>query len=309
MRGIVMILMVSDHASEAFNAARPVTDSVLFPGWDRPLPGGPFLYRWLSHLCAPVFLFLAGTSLALSSERRRSSAHTKDWSIDRDLAIRGTFIVILELAFINYFWFPRNLLLQVLYAIGVSMILMIPLRRLPPRVLIAAGITILVACEWTATGKLAVGAEPYPAFLALSMNAGFLPIEIAHWKGVFSAYPVLPWTAVMLFGWVFGAGLSRHSEGKSRRSFLLGGLCLVLFVVLRGLNGFGNLGLPRLDHSVVQWLHVSKYPPSLTFVALEMFHNSSFHFIETLKVRAMSRNISSGDVSLYFANKVQNKRK
>ena len=82
-----MVIMATDHASEAINAARPVTDSALFPGWDGPLDTGQFLFRWLSHLCAPVFLFLAGTSLALSIERKRA-AGVGSASIDRDLLIR-----------------------------------------------------------------------------------------------------------------------------------------------------------------------------------------------------------------------------
>ena len=92
MRGVVMILMVTDHASEAFNASRPVTDSVMLSGWNQPLDAFQFLFRWLSHLCAPTFLFLAGTSLALSVERKKAKGVTSK-GINRDLLIRGLVIL------------------------------------------------------------------------------------------------------------------------------------------------------------------------------------------------------------------------
>ncbi|MFT7464166.1 MAG: putative membrane protein, partial [Pseudohongiellaceae bacterium] len=135
MRGIVMVIMVTDHASEAFNAARPVTDSVLLPSWDQPLDALQFPFRWLSHICAPVFLFLAGTSLALSLGRKLARG-TSGWSIDKDLLIRGLLILGVDLFLINLVWHPGALLLQVMYAIGLSMICMIGLRRLPDGLLI-----------------------------------------------------------------------------------------------------------------------------------------------------------------------------
>ena len=67
VRGLVMVLMTSDHASAAFYLHRQASDGTMMPGWDAPLETVPFLHRWLSHLCAPTFVFLAGTSIALSA--------------------------------------------------------------------------------------------------------------------------------------------------------------------------------------------------------------------------------------------------
>jgi len=130
MRGIVMILMASDHASGAFNAGRLVTDSVLLYNPQQQLGSLQFFYRSISHLCAPTFLFLAGTALALSIESKIRRG-VLSLTIDRDLLFRGLIIVSVDLFVLNWLWVPEFFLLQVMYAIGLAMILMILFRRLP----------------------------------------------------------------------------------------------------------------------------------------------------------------------------------
>ena len=100
LRGLVMILMASDHASGAFNAARPVTDSVYLYDPQQQLGAIEFIYRWLSHLCAPTFLFLAGTALALSIERKKKRGISAS-TIDRELLIRGLLIFGVDLIILN----------------------------------------------------------------------------------------------------------------------------------------------------------------------------------------------------------------
>lgn len=300
MRGIVMVLMVTDHASEALNANRPVTDAVILGNWQRPLDQTEFLVRWLSHLCAPVFLFLAGTSLALSIERKRLGG-ASGVSIDRDLLIRGLVLVAVELLFINAFWFPGTLLLQVMYAIGASMVAMIVLRRLPDALLLVFAVFALSIGEWTRTGSMPVPAEPGPATTALLINGGLLPIPLFGLGDILCGYPVLPWCGIMAAGWVLGRWLLRRQpgsgaivEGKpiARPLTLTGILLLTTFVVVRGVNDWGNLGLVRLDGSLVQWLHVSKYPPSLTFATLEL--GIMFVILGRLAKRDAARGAISG---------------
>ncbi len=300
MRGIVMVLMVTDHASDAFNGARPVTDGAIFGNWQEPLDPVEFLFRWLSHLCAPVFLFLAGTSLALSIERKRERG-ASGVSIDRDLLIRGLVLVAVELVFINAFWFPGMLLLQVMYAIGVSMLCMIGLRRLPDPVLLVFALGCLIVGEYTRTGSMVVAAEWRPAAQALLIDAGLVPTPVLGMESVICVYPLLPWCGMMAAGWVMGRWLLRRQPGSGdvlegkpivRPLALTGVALLVLFVVVRGANGFGNLGLPRLDDSLVQWLHVSKYPPSLSFAALEL--GIMFVLLAVLARRDAARGAISG---------------
>ena len=144
MRGLVMILMVTDHASASFNAARPTADgAALYAG--EALSAVDFLYRWISPLCAPAFLFLAGASLALSIERKRARGGSA-WSIDRDLLIRGGLVLSVDLLLISFLK-GDSVVLQVMYAIGISMMAMTILRRMPTTWLLAFGLGVFLLTE------------------------------------------------------------------------------------------------------------------------------------------------------------------
>ena len=95
MRGFVMVLMVVDHVSMAYNAQHNSTDSASLYISGSPLPDLEFFTRWISHLCAPVFVFLAGTALAISVERKVSRG-IDSWQIDKEILLRGAFIAILD---------------------------------------------------------------------------------------------------------------------------------------------------------------------------------------------------------------------
>jgi uncharacterized membrane protein len=264
LRGFVMVLMAIDHSSEAFNAGRIMSDAAWLYKPGTPLPAGQFFTRWITHLCAPSFVFLAGTALALYVKQRESKGESA-WSIDRHIATRGAVIAAFEL-WVSFFWMPPGrVLFQVLYAIGTSFILMALLRRLPTWGLVAFAAAILVLGEWV-TGAMGWGPpERTPLWAALLLVPGFR----GH---IIVAYPTLPWLAIMLLGWAFGRYLTRRPDVReTQRQLAWGGVALLaMYAVLRGLNSFGNMGLLRADGSVVQWLHVSKYPPSLTYVGLEL---------------------------------------
>jgi len=278
MRGIVMVIMLTDHASSAFNADRVTPDSAMFGDWTQPLDSVQFLFRWLSHLCAPVFLFLAGTSLALSIERRKARG-VSGWTIDRDLLIRGLLILAVEAVFIDLFWGKGYFLLQVLFAIGASMLLMIGLRRLPSALLVVFAFASWIVGEWTRTGIIEVGGDALSVARATLLDVGVLPFGFYGHEVILALYPVLPWCGMMALGWVYGRFLLKRGEAAGgevqaksmiKPAAFAGVAFLALFAVVRGLNGFGNQGLLRVDGSLLQWSHVSKYPPSLSFVALEL---------------------------------------
>src|SRR2546423_13759813 len=119
MRGLVMVLMALDHSSEAFNAGRLFTDATFLYQSGTPLPAAQFMTRWITHLCAPTFVFLAGASLALSIERRRALGE-RPADVDRFVATRGIFIAALDPLWMSWVFAPGHVLLQVLYAIGVA---------------------------------------------------------------------------------------------------------------------------------------------------------------------------------------------
>ena len=264
MRGLVMVLMTVDHASEMFNSGRHVSDAYFLYKPGTPLPGAQFLVRWVTHLCAPTFVFLAGASLALSTMKRLKSGESEA-SIDRSIVIRGLLIAALDPLWMSWVFTPGMILLQVLFAIGASFICMVPLRRLGSGTLACLALGLMLFGEATigALLKLFGGSLPLP--LALLFSGGLFGKLII-------GYPLLPWLAIMMLGWGFGRHLLRQQPAASPAQWLRTGglLALAIFALVRGMNGYGNLLLLRDDQSLVQWLHVSKYPPSLTFYALEL---------------------------------------
>jgi uncharacterized membrane protein len=255
--------MAVDHASGVFNAGRLVTDSFVLNRPGAPLDPAQFLTRWITHVCAPTFVFLAGAALALSIEKRHAAGESCV-AIDRFIVTRGLFIAGLDPLWMSLVFAPGHVLLQVLYAIGGSLVAMVALRRLPERWLLAAAILFFVGGE-ALTGLVLslTGGEP-TLLVALLLTGGQL-------GGLIVAYPLVPWLAFMLLGWCFGRFLVRADAAAAGRLLAVAGVgALALFALVRGLNGYGNMRLPREDASLVQWLHVSKYPPSLSYAALEL---------------------------------------
>jgi uncharacterized membrane protein len=265
MRGLVMVLMVIDHASMAFDGSHLSEDSAMYPqAATMALPAAEFLTRWVTHLCAPTFIFLAGTALALSVERRVARG-ADSWAIDRNILTRGAIIALLDPTIISLG--SGRWTFGVLWAIGLSMMCMAALRRLPSWAL------MILALGWVAFGELLTdwawdppgSASPFAALTLATYGADSLIIK----------YPLIPWLATMVLGWVFGRHMLSFATGRSRISpqtiLLLAGLgAMTVFAVVRAQQGYGDMFLHRADDSWQQWLHVSKYPPSLSFIALEV---------------------------------------
>jgi uncharacterized membrane protein len=260
-----MVFMVLDHASMAFDANHLDKDSAMYAGaGTMALPAFEFFIRWLTHLCAPAFVFLMGTALALSVERKVVKGGNA-WQIDKDMLMRGSVIALLDPTLISLG--SGRWTFQVLLAIGLSMICMVPLRRLPTWALLSAAIGWMLLGEfvtgwfWTPPGSSSI-----PAAFAFA-NYGNDTMIIK--------YPLVPWLAVSILGWVFGRHLIRFAAGRSKISgrnvlVMCGVLSLFVFAVVRGIGGYGDMFLHRADSSWEQWLHVSKYPPSLTYYSLEL---------------------------------------
>lgn len=266
MRGFVMILMVIDHASMAFNGEHFSADSagLYVPGTE--VAASEFITRWISHMCAPTFVFLAGTALAISIERRVAKGQD-GWGIDKRILIRGFFILLLDPTIVSLFsW---RLTFQVLYAIGLSMMLMTLLRRLSTFWLVSA------ALGWIVLGELVTGLVWNPAQGA--EGAASIPAALTmamYYTPAFRImYPLFPWLSMMCLGWAFGRYLNGYLSGQGKQLppqallLITGLLGLLVFAVVRYLNGYGNMFLLREDNSWMQYLQVSKYPPSLSFTA------------------------------------------
>ncbi len=271
-----MVLMAIDHASQTWNAGRVAADSAYLLS---PTTGGPawipgteldpaqFFTRWITHLCAPTFLFLSGTSLAMSFEKRRALG-MKESELDRHLLIRAAVILGFE-GLLSLAAAQGVMILQVLFAISFSMVAMVVFRRLPTSLLVALGTGWLFGSEWVLNQIAPIGPEPRALWEIVLLVPGYS-------SPFYSMYPMTHWAAMMLLGWGFGRyllNLPDNDDGneKAEKLLLLSGLSALLFwAFLRTANGYGNMGLLRDDTTIVQWLHMSKYPPALVFSCLEL---------------------------------------
>ena len=265
MRGFVMILMVLDHASMAYNAEHNSTDSAALYVSGTALPAFEFFTRWISHLCAPVFVFLAGTALAISVERKLSRGFDSK-KIDRDILLRGAFIAILDPTIISLF--SGRMTIQVLYAIGVAMMCMALFRRFSSTSL------LIMALAWIGFGEL-LTIQVWPPKEGVQSIVAALLVSTYATPDLVIKYPLLPWLAMMILGWVFGRYILLYNDGKARVGPVtllmgLGMLSLIAFSIIRYYNDYGNMFLYREDNSWQHWLHVSKYPPSAAFTFLEL---------------------------------------
>lgn len=267
MRGLVILLMMMDHVRERFYMHVRTGD----PIYDFIEPD-LFFTRFFTHFCAPVFIFLAGMSAWLY-------AHPPGGAYRSPAAFlfkRGLVIILIELVLYYLVWadtFPNFLFLQVLWAIGLCMVALAAVCRLNYWVLGALGLMIVFghnALEY-------IEFEPG--------ELGYIPWTILHDSGelgkiggltVSLSYPALPWFGVILLGYFAGPIFGPSIAPPARRKMLagLGAACLVLLLVLRGLNIYGET-LPwsaqeSAVRTVMDFLNFTKYPPSLDFILVTL---------------------------------------
>jgi uncharacterized membrane protein len=264
LRGLVIALMVLDHVRDYFH-----DQAFLFSPTDPERTTlALFATRWLTHLCAPTFVFLAGASAYLQSVNGKPPRELAAF-----LATRGVWLIALELTLIGFgFNFAPIVFLQVIYAIGGGMLLLalLALARVP-----ATWVGVLGAVIVAGHGLLA---PIEPAHLGALGPLWFLLFEFGSIPGApgFLAYPIVPWFGVMCLGYGFGAVFLLPPEQRNRRLALLGAGALVVFFVVRTFNIAGPAwtygdpapwrSFPTFAQSAMSFLNVSKYPPSTLYV-------------------------------------------
>jgi len=266
MRGFVMVLMTIDHAAMAYNANHFSKDSALTYEPGMLVSTAEFYTRWITHLCAPVFVFLAGAALAISIERKVAKGISSS-VINSNILKRGAFIAILDPTVISIF--SGKLTFQVLYAIGVAIMCMAFLRLLSTKLLLP------LAVGWIAFGELLTVQFWPPQDGSATLICSALLFSRYSNASVSIVYPLIPWLAMMILGWVFGRYLLDYREGKTSLGpvallYSAAAVALLGFIAIRYFNGYGNMELLREGNSLMNWLFVSKYPPSASFACLEL---------------------------------------
>ena len=263
LRGLIIILMILDHVRDYFMVGAFFRDAV------DPATSYPALYatRWITHLCAPGFVFLAGVSAFLKGERT-NDARSLSWF----LLSRGLWLIVLELTVVNFGWnFGISApFLQVIWAIGASMVVLAGLVWLGPRAVLAIGIAIVALHNLLDPINPPHLGDAAPVW-NLVHEAGFPNL----WGvPIFAAYPVLPWLGIMCLGYGLGGMFLKPSGERIRTLIFLGLAFLAAFAILRGLNVYGDpapwKAFDTPAQTVMSVLNVQKYPPSLLFTLATM---------------------------------------
>ncbi|PRY31059.1 putative membrane protein [Spirosoma oryzae] len=267
VRGLVMVIMALDHVRDLLHLPAQTQDPTDLNTTTAPI----FLTRWITHLCAPTFVFLSGTSAYLSLQKRRqqggSTAQTRQFLLRRGLVLIG-----LELTLINFaFWTDiqfRTMLIQVIYAIGGGLVLLSLLARLPVRWVGTLGILIVF------THDLLLLVPPVASPVGQVIWALLFRLQLFPSPSftLLVAYPLVPWLGIMLVGYASGMLFGRPLIDR-RRWLCIGGLVsLALFVGLRFINQYGDVAHWSAQRTglftVLSFLNVSKYPPSLLYTLL-----------------------------------------
>jgi uncharacterized membrane protein len=265
LRGLVILFMLLDHVRETFLLHRQVGDPMDIASTEPAL----FLSRTLAHLCAPVFVLLTGLSAWLFGEKYAGKA-----DVSAFLLKRGLFLVVLEFTLVNFAWTfqlpPSVIYLQVIWAIGLSMIALSALVWLPRALLLTLSVLIIA-------GHNLLDGVHFPLESALHVPWAILHdrgwIDVSDSLRLRTSYPLLPWIGVIGLGYALGPWFARGVDAvvRQRRLLIAGGAGLLGFVALRLLNGYGEKPWAAGDtlvQTLMSFFNITKYPPSLLFIAL-----------------------------------------
>lgn len=279
VRGIVMVIMMLDHtrdfvhnAAFRFDPLDPTQTNVAL-----------FFTRWITHYCAPTFVFLAGTGAYLQFARGKSKSE-----LSRFLITRGLWLILLELTLVRFgvtYNFDIKFLgmLQVIWVIGVSMIILAALIYLPFRLIVAFGLAVVAfhnlldgvrVSGWQGPGTPVPGLWA-KVFMILHQPGAFPVASFFPSPIVLVLYPLIPWIGVMALGYAFGAIYQKEQASRRRMLFIIGGIAVVLFVVIRAINVYGDPNpwswqSRGFGYTVLSFLNTTKYPPSLLFLLMTL---------------------------------------
>jgi len=265
LRGIVMVIMALDHTRDFFHWSAFHYDPLDLSQTTTTI----FLTRWITHFCAPVFVFLAGTSAWLIGARKGKKA------LSKFLLTRGLWLIFIEITVMNFaFSFDLHfstIVLQTIWALGISMIALSFLIFLPKRLLLV--LALLIICCHNLLDTVHV---PGKGFNAVGWS---MLHEVRFFSfGKFNLlvlYPVLSWIGVMSAGYCFGELYTAAGAAKRKKMLVIIGLvCIALFVVIRYSNVYGDLRPWSIQSTPVftflSFINTTKYPPSLLYILMTL---------------------------------------
>ena len=299
LRGLVMILMVLDHVRDFFHINAFAGN---YPENFESTTLALYFTRFITHYCAPVFVFLAGTSAFLYGLKNTKKA------LSKFLITRGIWLIIVEIVIMNFLWWfditYGMINLQVIWAIGFCMIVLGVLIHLPKKILLALGILILLGHNTLDSISFS---EENPLSIVWKMFHELGCISIGEGRLICFSYPVLPWMGVIILGYCFGYLYKKETPIDARKKWLLilGISSIILFFVLRTFNIYGDRMLwseqETFSKTIISYFILSKYPPSLLFLLITLGPALLFLYgIENIKNRVTNFLIVFGRVPFFF---------
>jgi uncharacterized membrane protein len=266
-RGLVMIIMTLDHTRDYLHlwsrTHSPLDLAVTTPIF--------FFTRWITHFCAPSFVFLSGVSAALFLKGSQDPRVARRW-----LLHRGLILIALEFTLVNFAmsFDPqfRLLLFEVIATIGAGFIMLSQLSRLSLKILLPLALLIVFGHDLLTSDRMAAGGGSAMAAVGRFLSSLCLSrggFQLNPQRLVFIAYPVLPWLGIMLTGFAAGRWFEKPAQERKRLFLWFGPTVLGLFVLLRAVNIYGDPVKWSVQKSTIftllSFLNVNKYPPSLLF--------------------------------------------
>lgn len=263
LRGLVMVIMALDHTRDYFNNASPMDFATTTPLL--------FFTRWITHYCAPIFVFLSGTSIYLQSLRK--TRRVLQWF----LITRGLWLIFIEVVVITFGWTfnPHYtfVILQVIWAIGISMVILGLMIRLPFNVIFITGLIIVSGHNLLDIPESAASFKA--GFWWDLVHHGFFALyPLSQNNTLLILYPFLPWTGLMMIGYCTGKFFSEKYSVIQRRKILnrIGISLIIVFVLIRFINAYGNpepwVIQKNWLFTILSFINVHKYPPSLLYMCM-----------------------------------------
>ena len=284
LKGLVMVIMALDHTRDYFHFSAFFYDPTDPVQSTLPI----FFTRWITHFCAPTFCFLAGLSAFLYGKKKSKS------DLTNFLWKRGLWLIFIELTIVNFAWFFdiqfRTPTLQVIWSLGVSMIILSALIHLPKTAILVFSCVLIF-------GHNLLDNIHYPGNFFWSFLHEFSGFSISENINGYIAYPIIPWAGVMSLGFWFGSFYdSSYDSSKRKKTFnIIGFSAIFLFVVLRLINNYGDpfpvQNYTSISQTLIAFLNPVKYPPSLMYLLMTL--GVSFLFL------ANSENISGKIVEFF----------
>ncbi|WP_282123968.1 DUF1624 domain-containing protein [Algibacter mikhailovii] len=298
LRGLVMVIMALDHTRDYFHYDAFVNNPTNLETTT------PFLFftRFITHYCAPVFVFLAGTSAYLYGTNKSKN------QLFKFLITRGIWLIILEIILNNLIWqfnLHYNLIvLQVIWAIGLSMFVLSFLIYLPKKALLIVGVILVVGHN--SLDGIVMQKTNFKSIIWYILHQRNRIILDADHSLIF-AYPIMPWLGLMILGYCLGTLYKKGFPATRRKKYLLGlGITsVILFFIVRGINIYGDLKPWSVQDNPVftflSFMNVTKYPPSLLYILVTIGPALLFLYaIETIKNKTTDFLIVFGRVPLFY---------